>query len=402
MLKPLLNSLIHLNSQGEEMTALLEKWANINSGSHNFEGLSQMLAALATSFSSLKCQIDTIPLPKRSKIDANGHVILEEGGIAFRAVKHPDAPFSVLLGGHMDTVYPKDSPFQKARRLNHNTLLGPGVADMKGGLVVLFKALETFEKSPFSGKLGWEVIINPDEELGSPGSETLWIESAKKHCCGLLFEPSFPDGSIVIGRKGSANFTVVAKGKSAHAGRDFHLGRNAISALAQFIVEAEKLNDAGRGITINIGHIEGGGPVNIVPELAICRFNLRMQTLEDLTLLKMKLQNITGDCAKEGIFLTLHEQTMRQPKPFDAGHQKLFKEIEACALDLGISLPTTFSGGVCDGNILSQAGLPNIDTMGVVGGNIHTHEEYILLDSLVHRARLTAYFLMKLAAGRDL
>lgn len=395
----------HLNwleSQKEEMVTLVEQWANINSSSHNFEGLSQMLHALITAFAPLNCHIEQISLPQRTKIDGKGHTSHEEGGIAFRAFKHPNAPITVLLGGHMDTVFAKDSPFQTAKRVNSHLLCGPGVADMKGGLVILLKSLEALEKSPSAGKIGWEVIINPDEELGSPSSEHLWRESAKRHTLGLLFEPSFPDGSIVIERKGSANFTVIAQGKAAHAGRDFHLGRNAISALSSFILDAETLNDIEKGITLNVGYIEGGGPVNIVPDLAMCKLNTRMKTASDLDTLRKELQQIIAKGnQKDGITLTLYEQTARLPKPYDERHQQLFKKVEKAASELNMKLSTTVSGGVCDGNILSQEGLPNIDTMGVVGGNIHTHEEYLLIDSLVERAKLTAYFLMKLSGGID-
>lgn len=392
------SDLLWLENQKEEMIALVEQWANINSSSHNFEGLSQMLDLLTKAFSSLNCHIEQIPLPKRIKIDAKGGQTKEEGGIAFRAFKHLDAPISVLLGGHMDTVFSKNSPFQKAKRVNADILCGPGVADMKGGLVVLLKALEALENSSSAGKIGWEVIINPDEELGSPGSENLWRESAKKHAFGLLFEPSFPDGSIVIERKGSANFTVIAKGKAAHAGRDFHLGRNAITALSAFILEAEKLNDNEKGITLNIGFIEGGGPVNIVPDLAMCRINVRIKSAFELDMVRKKLHSLIAAAnQKDGTILTLYEETARLPKHFDESHQQLYKKIEEAASELNMILSTTASGGVCDGNILSQEGLPNIDTMGVIGGNIHTHEEYLLTDSLVERAKLTAYFLMKVA-----
>ena len=225
-----------IGTQQQEMVALLESWASINSGTDNLDGLAKDLAALEQEFYHLGGTMQAIPLPPRIRIDAKGQAVEEPTGNALFISKHPKAPIRILLGGHMDTVYPATSAFQEVSHLDMNTMRGPGVADMKGGLVVLLKALDALEQSPFAGKLGWEVLITPDEEVGSQGSKALWIEGAQRHQLALLFEPAFSDGSLVSARKGSANFTVVAKGKAAHAGRDFHSGRNAISAIVRFIV----------------------------------------------------------------------------------------------------------------------------------------------------------------------
>lgn len=387
-------------SQQQEMVALLEAWASINSGTENLEGLNCMLVAIEDEFSQLGGVMQATPLPPRIKIDAKGQAVEEANGNAFLITKHSEAPIRILLGGHMDTVYPVDSAFQSVTHLDMNTMRGPGVADMKGGLVILLKVLQALERSPFAGKIGWEVLITPDEEVGSQGSESLWIDCAQRCQLALLFEPAFSDGSLVSARKGSANFTVVAKGKAAHAGRDFHSGRNAISAIVRFIVEAEKLINKEKGITVNIGHIEGGGPINIVPDLAICRFNVRIMHAEDMEIVRERLYQIIAKGHEyEGLSLVLYENASRLPKPFDAAHQKLFQSMQMCAADLNIVLQERPSGGVCDGNILASYGVPTLDTMGVIGGNIHTSDEYVLLNSLTERASLAASFLMKIANG---
>lgn len=387
-----------ISSQQAEMTALLESWANINSSTDNLDGLALMFAAIERAFDPFGDVMEAIPIPPSVRIDSNGIPVETPLGQVFYMQKYPKAPIRILLGGHMDTVYPLSNPFQKAELLDKNTMRGPGVSDMKGGLIVMLKALEALENSPFAGKLGWDVLITPDEEIGSPGSEALWKAAAKNHVLGLLFEPSFPDGSLVSSRKGSANFSVVAKGRAAHAGRDFHSGRSAISAIARFIVAAERLTDKEKGITVNVGHIEGGGPVNIVPELAICRLNIRMIDPVHMHYLQQQLQQIVAAENKiEGISLALYEQTARLPKPFDPSHQALFQELRNCAQAIGYDLQQRPSGGVTDGNILSHEGLTNIDNLGVIGGDIHTSNEYVLLHSLTERATLTAYFLMKLA-----
>lgn len=387
-----------IKTQHENMIALLVQWVSINSHSGNLEGLAEMLSVLKTAFLALNGTMRVIPLPPRKKINKKGQVQEEACGEALSISKHPEAAVRIFLGGHMDTVFAIDDPFQKAKWMDANTLQGPGAADMKGGLIVMLKALEALERSPWAGKIGWEIIINPDEEVGSPSSQTYIAETAKNCLLGLLFEPSFPDGSLVSSRKGSANFTAIAKGRAAHAGRDFQLGRNAIGALAQFIVSIEALSDLTRGVTVNTGQIEGGGPTNIVPALAICRFNVRVADPLDWPRFKTDLEGCVKEVhVKKGLSLEIHESVFRAVKPFDHQHQVLFNVMKTLAADLALELHWKPSGGICDGNILASMGVPSIDSLGVVGGNLHTPQEYVMVDSLVQRASLTAYFLMKLA-----
>ena len=161
-------------------------------------------------------------------------------------------------------------------RLDDNRIQGPGVTDAKGGLLVMLKALEAFERSPWANELGWEALINPDEEIGSPGSKLLLEKAARTNDIGLVFEPSLSDGNLVGSRRGSGNFVVMVKGRAAHAGREPHIGRNAINALAEFVVQLNSLPPGALGLTLNVGYIEGGGPVNVVPDRAICKFNVRV------------------------------------------------------------------------------------------------------------------------------
>lgn len=385
--------------QASEMERLVTDWANINSNSENLPGLSNMLSALQAVFVLLGGEMQVLSLPPMISINNKGLAIEKPLGKALRIVKHREAPIQILLAGHMDTVYPIDSHFQLAAKQGSSRLHGPGVADMKGGLVILFKALQTLEQSRFAGKIGWEVLINPDEEIGSLGSEQLFIQAAHKNHLGLLFEPSLSDGALVSARKGSANYTVVARGRAAHAGRDFHEGRNAIVALSRLVIEAEKLTDIGRGITVNVGFIEGGGPVNIVPDLAICRINVRVINPDDITLIRESLHHLVAEALEaEGINVVLYEQTVRMPKLFDRPAQELFNALNQSAIDLGQQpLQSRPSGGACDGNILAHEGLPTIDSLGAIGGAIHTPEEYIHLDSLANRAALITQLLFKLA-----
>lgn len=378
------------------METQLESWVNINSYTGNLQGLSQMADLLYSAFETLGTDIARIPLPPRSLVDSSGHVITQPLGEALHLSKRPHAPFRLFLGGHMDTVYPPDSPFQRAERLSPTRMRGPGTADMKGGLVILLTLLQALEKSPLAAKIGWEVVINPDEEIGSVGSHALLAQCASRNHAGLIFEPAFPDGMIASSRKGSANLTIVAHGRAAHAGRDFANGRNAIAALAKFIVQAERLTDPTQGTTINVGQIRGGEAVNIIPDLAICRLNVRFIHPDALNQVRDQLHALARSDV-EGISLLIHEDSANPPKPFDDGQRELFYLLKQCGEELDMPIQWQPSGGACDGNFLHAHGLRTIDALGVIGGGLHTPDEYVHLPSLSERARLAALFIARLA-----
>jgi glutamate carboxypeptidase len=388
-----------ISQQRDPMIQLLINWVNINSGTDNLEGLKKMLQIIQESLQIFEEPIEEISLEPGLTIDDEGTLQKRYFGKALRMVKRPEAPIQILFCGHMDTVYPQHSPFQRTKRINDQTLIGPGATDMKGGLIIMLKALEALEQYEHRHSIGWEILINPDEEIGSVGSEPLICKSAIGKNIGLIFEPSFPDGYLVCSRKGSINFTILSKGLSAHAGRDFDKGRNAITQLIKLLIKVEALNGNREGLTINLGRIQGGGPTNIVPDLAICRCNSRMSEEEDADFLLNELERLIGlENEKEGTDLQLHRDAYRPPKTFDRAHQNLFEDMRLCSGELSGELHWRLSGGVCDGNILAREGLATIDTLGAIGSGIHTYDETIQLDSLVDRAQLCALFLMKIAS----
>ncbi|HEY1628346.1 MAG TPA: hydrolase, partial [Tepidisphaeraceae bacterium] len=297
-------------------------------------------------------------------------------------------------------VYPPTSAFQQVTRVDENTLRGPGVADAKGGLVVMLHALRAFEQSDLAKNLGWEIILNPDEEIGSPASGNLLTEAAKRNHFGLVFEPALPDGSLVGARKGSGNFTIVIHGKAAHAGRDFHLGRSAIVALAQFIIALQSTHADFPQVTVNCGKIEGGSALNIVPDLAIGRFNIRVTNSQEQQAIERRLRNLVSEFnLRDGIRVKLHGQFHSPPKPLDEKSSKLLELAQSCGREIGLNLQIRPTGGACDGNRLAAAGLAVIDTLGPVGDHLHSDREFIHLDTLAQRAKLTTLLLMKLATG---
>lgn len=378
----------------------LQTWANIHSGTDNLAGLAVMLKELTQALSVLNADIEEITLPNQAKLDRDGALKDTPLGKALSVSKHSEAPVQILLVGHMDIAYPSKLSLSNCRRTSRDILTGRGTADMKSGLIVALMALQALEMSPFAGKVGWHFLITPDEEIGSPGSTGILLKEAKSHHLGLIFEPALSDGSLVSTRKGSANFTVVVKGKAAHAGREFFKGLNALTAAARFALAAESLSDLTEETTVNVGYLQGGGPVNIVPDHAICRLNIRTKTKEDLAKMIGKIEHIVEiENTRGGATLKLHKDSERPPKIFDKKTKQIFEALKRCAHPLGIKIGWKAAGGVCDGNTLAEGGLSTIDTMGAIGGNLHTEEEYVSLSSMIQKAKLTARFLMAIAAG---
>lgn len=382
------------------MLGRVTDWANINTFSSNTAGLARLTDILAGEFSRLGGEIRRHDLAPAESIDSRAQTIRTPLGQALSVTRRPQAPLRILLNIHMDTVYPPDSPFQSATKIEPGKLRGPGVADAKGGLAVMLTALEAFERFAQADRLGWTVLLNPDEEIGSPGSGPLLAATAENHALGLLFEPALPDGALVDRRRGSGSFSIIIHGRSAHAGRDFAHGRSAVVAAAQLTLRLHALNESHPGVTVNISAIDGGSPANVVPDLAICRLNIRTTEPSDEPQILSSLRRLIADLnSAEGISATLRGQFASSPKILDDPTRRLLDSIVSCGRDLGLSITHRPSGGASDGNRLAAAGLPNIDSLGVRGDQIHSPAEYLLTDSLVERAQIVALFLMKLAAG---
>ncbi|WP_062268163.1 hydrolase [Endozoicomonas arenosclerae] len=397
-LAPLHSYLQSLDTLQSQMLQHTIELAEINSGSLNAAGVNQVMERLRAMTADLGGEQEVIDLKPHEVINDLGEVNQHELGKALRIRKRPEAPLQVFLCGHMDTVFPKDSAFQKVVHLDEDTINGPGVTDLKGGIVVMLNALKVLEASPWAESIGWEILFNPDEEIGSPGSAALIKDAASRVHLGMIYEPSFPNGDLAGQRKGSGNFTAVCYGKAAHAGREHHLGRNAVRALCDFVSAMDDLNGKREGVTFNPGYIHGGGPTNIVPDKCINRFNIRLEKPEDEAWCLQELQMIVNEISsRNGIRLELHGHFGRKPKVLSPANQQLFELAKECGHALGLNIDVKPTGGCCDGNNLASAGIPNIDTLGVQGGHIHSEQEYMKISSLVPRAKLSAALLLTLA-----
>lgn len=385
-----------LAGQRGAMLGEIEGWAAINSGSGNLAGLAGMADALAADFAPLGGDIRRVPAAPASQLGSDGRERALAHGDNLHIVKRPDAPLRVLLTGHMDTVFGPDHVFQACRWLDDDTLNGPGVADMKGGIAVMKAALMALEASPFAGAIGWEVVLNSDEEVSSPGSAPLLDAAARRCHLGLTFEPALPDGTLAGGRAGSGNFSAAIHGRAAHAGRNPGDGRNALLAAADLALRLAAL--AGDDLGVNPAKIEGGGPNNIVPDLAVLRWNMRPRTAQAQARAEAGINAAVADVAlAHDVHIHVHGRFARPPKPLDAHQQRLFDLVQGCGAALGLAIGWRDTGGVCDGNNIAATGLSVVDTLGPRGGAIHSADEFLCADSLEERATLAALVLMRVA-----
>jgi glutamate carboxypeptidase len=394
-------ALARIDAQQADMVETVTEWSKVNSGSRNLDGLARMEALVLAAFEPLGAEVELIPLPDGEAVDADGNVVPVKNGRAIRLFKRPGANRRVLMTGHTDTVFAAGHAFQQPVWLDDNTLNGPGVADMKGGILVMLNALKAFEETPLAESVGWEVLLSPDEETGSLATAPILAERAKAADIGMTYEPALADGTLAGARKGSGNYTLVVRGKAAHAGREFHAGRNAVVALSEMIGKLSALTDGRPELTVNPAVISGGVAPNVVPDMAWCRFNVRLKEPEDAAWFEAEVQKIVAACeARDGYSVLLHGGINRPPKALSEANIKLMDTIRACGAELGIAIDYVPTGGCCEGNNLAAAGLPNVDTLGVRGGMIHSDQEFVCVDSFAERARLSALILFAFASGQ--
>jgi len=387
-----------LAESGDAIVARAIGWCAINSGSRNLAGLEEMAGPLVSAMAAIG-PVERLPLADTREVAADGTIRAVPTSDALRLRVRPEAPVQVALTGHYDTVYPAETHFRTVMPRGDGALHGPGIADMKGGISVMLAALAAFEAHPLADRLGYTVLLSPDEETGSLASAPLLAELGAAAHIGLTYEPALADGTLVSARKGSGNFHVRVTGRAAHAGRDFASGRNAILAAARIAQALDALNGRREGITVNVARIDGGAPLNMVPDIAVLRFNARLPDTDAEAWLMRGIAEALAEGRADGIEAELHGGITRKPKPFVPAQQALFAAVREAGALIGQSIAWAPSGGVCEGNNLFAAGLPGIDTLGVRGGDIHSEREYAWGESFGERARLSALILAKLAEG---
>jgi glutamate carboxypeptidase len=387
----------------DEMANDLEQLCNLNSGSDNVEGLARVADWLVEYFSPFEVECERIELPSFQIIDDLGAMRSKETGSALRwnlPGSNSGKKRRLLLTIHYDTVYGPDNHFQLCERFeakgpngqSEMRMRGPGVIDAKGGIVVLRWAVLAARKFMDLSSVDLSVVLTPDEEIGSPASIDLWKKIGGDFDFAMLFEPAMADGALVSTRKGTGTFVFVIRGKSAHAGRNLHEGRNAVNQACKLALALDALNGQRPDVTINIGRIRGGDAVNVVPDLAVLRVNVRVTSQEDQVWVAAQVQHIVHSYSMQesGIRVELHGGIQASPKAVDESVRIWMQWVEQAGEQIGESISWKGSGGASDGNKLAALGLPNIDTFGPEGDLLHSDQEWVRLSSLPRKAALSA------------
>ena len=368
--------------------------ANINSGSHHYDGCLAVLGEITKLIQPLTPHITLHNGQPVHHIDDNGTQSTMVFSPTLHAKINQDAKKRVCLFGHYDSVFEKESPFQTVTFKN-NMLFGPAVSDMKGGIVIMLEAVQRFLSDTKHLNIGLDILLNSDEEVGSLSSADYFLSQCPLMSVALGYEPALPCGNFAGERKGGITFTIIAQGKSAHAGRDFDKGKNAVTALSRIAVFCDDLYQNYKGLSINVGQFIGGGAVNIVPHMAIMRVNMRSYSKNDMLDAVTKIQKYMNCIATDyDIVFDYHERNRRSPK-VDFDKQIILQNYvkNLCQSD---NMPCEFipTGGMCDGNLFSGEGIPTIDSLGAIGGKIHTFDEFLNCDALENRINLS-YSILK-------
>jgi glutamate carboxypeptidase len=372
-----------LGTQQEAMLALLADLVNIDSGSYDKTGVDAVGRRLVAFFAEqgLVTSIE----PHETFGDAI-HVALDDT----RSNERP-----IVLMGHRDTVFPKGEAGRRPFRIEAGRAYGPGVADMKGGLVVNAFVLAAFKRfggtpAPLAG------LVTSDEEIGSPSSRPVIERVARGARCVFNSEPGRPSGNIVTGRKGGVFLRVEVTGKAAHSGGNFEKGISAIGELAHKIVAIHRLTDLQRGVTLNVGTVRGGQSVNTTAPSAEGQIDLRYIRPEDRATALAALQEIIDRTTVAGATARLEVAGEFLPLTQSPASEALFAVYREAARDAGLDVAGEFSGGCADSGFTAAAGCPTLCATGAVGGNAHTPEEYLEVASLVPRAQALALAILRL------
>ena len=296
----------------------------------------------------------------------------------------------VLLVGHMDTVFDEGTAKERPFTIRDDRAYGPGVSDMKGGLIATLYALAALWEA------GWEnfgeitVVMNGDEEIGSHTSEEIFVREGKKADAAFVMEPGRADGSVVSARKGVGGYEVIITGKAAHAGVEPEKGASAIEELAHKILDLHRLTDFERGTTLNVGVIKGGTRSNVVADHAYAKVDLRVRTKEEGERIAAAVAAIGGEIVVKGTETKILGGLSRPPMVKDYGVETLCGIVQEAAALVGFDVKDTATGGGSDGNFIAALGTPVVDGMGPVGGLVHSDQEYMELQSLAQRCKMLA------------
>lgn len=365
--------------QGDLLT-LLDKIVAINSYSHNTQGVAQVAQELSKSLPS--------GLTLENTKSSHDEVVW--------ICRHgPPNELPILLVGHLDTVFPPGS-FDSGVVVHGPHLLGPGVADMKGGVVVILGALWVLDRLGFLPRISLILALNGDEEIGSPSSAQKLVELARASRLGLVFECGGPEGSVVTSRRGLDRYRLEIHGEDGHSGTHQGAKESAVVELAQQILKLEALNDPQAGISLNVGRVKGGTAVNIIPAEAEAELEVRFFEEQKGDEIEKKIRTVVRATPQSRLRITLTKRHGRPPMVCKPAISHLYQAAARTAKKIDLELPEEARGGASDANFLAATNLPTLDGLGPVGEMDHSENERILKNSLFQRVELLVHLLWDL------
>jgi glutamate carboxypeptidase len=361
-----------------EMLAFLKKLAEMESPSHEKAAVDRLGSFIAETMKDLGAEVSVESC--------------EEVGDLTLARWHGDpAHGQITLLFHIDTVYPLGTIEERPLMERDGRLYGPGVLDMKGGTAVFWGAMNALKESGQLPDRPIAALFTTDEEIGSYASIEMICKLALESAVVFCLEPAMPDGSLKTWRKGVGDYSITAHGRAAHAGADHKNGRNAIEELAHQILKVQALTDYEKGTTLNVGVIKGGTASNVVPEQARMDVDLRVMAQAEADRVDAFMRSLKP--VINGVSLEVSGGINRPPMPRDERMIETFRKASDIAAKIGIHLTEGGTGGGSDANFVAPLGIPVLDGLGLVGANMHSEEEYVLIDSLAPRAALLAALL---------
>ncbi|MCY9813136.1 M20 family metallopeptidase [Aeromonas caviae] len=325
------------------------------------------------------------------------HQFAAECGPCLEATNAPGADhYDVMLVGHMDTVFPEGTAAKRPLKIEGNQAFGPGVSDMKSGLLSTWYALKELDPAVLA-RLKVLVCCNCDEEIGSPWSKEWLVERARQSGCVLVAEAARPSGDLISARKGNAKYRITFHGKASHAGSALAQGISAITELAHWVLAINQQVNMETGTTMNVGVVQGGTGVNVVPDFAEAIVDLRFWRNEEAQAVHDRLTFMANNPFLAGCRVEVARQSFKPAMRPSGDTEALMALVEAAGREEAVPFTWLEAGGGSDANFTAAAGVPSLDGFGPMGGGFHSEGEFLLLESIEPRIRLLKRVLGKLA-----
>jgi len=375
-------------ARADEFMASLEAMVNVDCGSYTPSGVNRIADLCERRFRD-----------HGWAVDRRAHVPVEDepqlGDLVIGTLRGAGGP-KILLIGHMDTVFEDGTVAERPYRTGGGRAFGPGVSDMKGGLLAGFFAVQALQDAGFDSFDTITYVCNPDEEIGSPFSGPVIRELAPLHDVAFVLEGARANGDIVSARKGITDYTMTIRGRAAHAGVEPETGRNALLEAAHKIIELQALNGRWPGVTVNVGVARGGTRTNVVPERCELHVDLRSPELKTLEAAEAEIDRIMADHIVPDVVTEVQGNGWHRPMEKKEGGARLATIAIEVAAELGFELRDAATGGASDANTTSAAGTPTIDGLGPIGGDDHAPAEWVDLRSIAPRVALLAGIVARL------